>query len=116
MSSVIQPVRKVCWWCCWSLILATGAVNAADWVRAGLNTNQPIWGLRGGLQFAIEPGGFTGGKGGPRGLIRIGSPTLAGGHYDLINFIAIEPITAKGRGYSELEKSRMDGRQGKLFW
>lgn len=98
------------------LVMATASTSGADWVRAGLNTNQPVWGLRGGLLFAIPPGGFTWGDGGPRGLIRIGSPTLINGQYDLINFIAIEPVVGKARGLSELEKSRIDGKQGKLFW
>lgn len=88
---------------------------AAEWVRAGMNTNQPLWGIRGGLQFAIPPGGFTWGNGGPRGLIRIGYPALAGGEYDLINFIAIEPVVKGRRGLSELERSTRDGKQGKLL-
>lgn len=87
-----------------------------EWVRAGLTTNQAIWGIRGGLQFAIFPGGFTSGDGGPRGLIRIGYPVLPLGVYDLVNFIAIEPIVGRTRGLSELERSRVDGRQGKIFW
>jgi hypothetical protein len=95
------------------LLVATCA--AADWVRAGSNGHQPVWGLRGGLQFAIHPGGFTWGEGGPRGLIRIGYPALPKGEYDLINFIAIEPVVGKTRGLSELEKSSVDGKQGKLF-
>ena len=95
-------------------VLAPG--QAADWVRAGVNTNQPVWGIRGGLQFAIPPGGFTRGDGGPRGLIRIGYPTLPVGGYDLINFIAIEPVVNHGRGFSELEKSDIDGKQGRLLW
>jgi len=93
-----------------------GTALGADWVRAGVSSNQPVWGLQGGLQFAISPGGFTGGDGGPRGLIRIGYPTLTNGGYDLINFIALEPVVGGARGYSELEKSRFDGRQGKIFW
>src|SRR5688572_26873731 len=68
--------------------LTDGAL-AADWIRAGINIDQPIWGLRDGLQFAIPPGGFTSGSGGPRGLIRVGYPTLPEGRCDLINFIAI---------------------------
>ena len=91
------------------------SLHAADWVRAGLTTNQPMWGLRNGLQFALPPGGFTGGDGGPRGLIRLGYPTLTNGGYDLINFIAIEPVVGQSRGLSELEKSRIDGRPGKLL-
>lgn len=103
-------------WVFAALLLAAGTALGADWVRAGVNASQPVWGLRGGLQFAISPGGFTGGEGGPRGLIRIGYPTLTNGGYDLINFIALEPVVGGVRGYSELEKSRFDGRRGKLFW
>jgi hypothetical protein len=33
----------------------------------------------------------------------------------LINFIAIEPVVGKNRGLSELEKSSIDGKQGKVF-
>src|SRR5688572_14302965 len=99
-----------------TLTVLTASALGADWVRAGINTNQPVWGLRGGLLFAIPPGGFTWGDGGPRGLIRIGYPALTDGQYDLINFIAIEPVVGKARGLSELEKSSVDGRQGKVFW
>ncbi len=99
-----------------SLLSVTGTAIGAEWVRAGISANQPVWGLRGGLQFAISPGGFTGGDGGPRGLIRIGYPTLTNGGYDLINFIAVEPVVGKVRGYSELEKSHFDGQKGKYFW
>ncbi|MEO5916420.1 MAG: hypothetical protein ABIS50_19445 [Luteolibacter sp.] len=90
--------------------------TAAEWGRPVDGNVQPVWGSRGGLQFAISPGGFTGGDGGPRGLIRIGYPTLPEGRYDLINFIALEPIVGKARGYSELERSHFDGHQGKCFW
>jgi hypothetical protein len=55
------------------LLLVGGHIQAADWVRAGLNTNQPLWGVRGGLLWAIPPGGFRAASG-PRGLIRAGYP------------------------------------------
>ena len=87
----------------------------ADWVRAGLNTNQPIWGVRGGLLWAIPPGGFRG-SGGPRGLIRVGYPTVTNGGYNLINFIAVEPIVNGQRGFSELELSALDQTRGKRIW
>jgi hypothetical protein len=104
-------------WLVASLFLfVIGAASGADWVRAGSGTHQPVWGLPGGLQFAIHPGGFTGGDGGPRGLIRIGYPTLAEGRYDLINFIAVEPVVGEVRGFSELERSHVDRRPGKIFW
>jgi hypothetical protein len=97
------------WW--FAVTEATGA----GWLRPEAGTNQLVWGLPAGLHFAIFPAGFTGGDGGPRGLIRIGYPTLTNGQYDLINFIAIEPVVGEVRGYSELEQSHSDGQRGKLF-
>jgi len=49
-------------------------------------------------------------------LIRLGYPTLTNGGYDLINFLAVEPVVKGRKGLSELEKSSIDGRQGKMFW
>ena len=100
----------------WLVGLACGAATgaAADWVRAGLNTNQPAWGLRGGLRFAIPPAGFRPPE--PRGLIRLGYPILPGDGYDLVNFIAIEPVVNGRKGFSELESSRLDGAPGKRLW
>jgi hypothetical protein len=99
-----------------TLFAATSASAEVEWVQAGVNSNTTIWGIKGGLQFALHPGGFTGGSGGPRGLIRIGYPTLPNGAYDLINFIAVEPIVSGRKGFSELEKSARDQQPGKLFW
>jgi hypothetical protein len=90
--------------------------SEVEWVRGGVNTNAAVWGIRGGLQFAIHPAGFSGGEGGPRGLIRIGYPTLTNGGYDLVNFVAVEPIVRGRKGFSELEKSALDGKPGKMFW
>lgn len=73
-----------------------------------------MWGIRGGLLWAIPPAGFRGGE--PRGLIRLGYPVLADHSYDLINFIAIEPIVGRNRGFSELEGSQLDGIPGKRIW
>jgi hypothetical protein len=95
-------------------VLAALNASAADWVRAGANTNQPVWGVRGGLLWAVHPGGFRPGE--PRGLIRIGYPVLPGGGYDLVNFIAIEPVVKGRKGFSELEPSRLDGVAGKRLW
>jgi hypothetical protein len=92
-----------------------GSLRAADWVRAGLNTNQPIWGIRGGLLWAVPPGGFRAASG-PRGLIRLGYPIASNGGYELINFIAVEPIVAGWRGLSELEPSALDHARGKRLW
>ena len=49
-------------------------------------------------------------------LIRLGYPVLADHNYDLINFIAIEPIVGRNRGFSELERSQLDGIPGKRIW
>ncbi|MHA3774458.1 hypothetical protein ACXR0O_23270 [Verrucomicrobiota bacterium sgz303538] len=99
-----------------TVFVCVARAQAVDWIRAGVNTEQPVWGLRGGLQFAIPPGGFTSGSGGPRGLIRIGYPTLPEGRCDLVNFIAIEPVVNDRRGFSELERSTIDQQQGRLLW
>ena len=99
-----------------SFCLTDGArAQAADWVRAGLNTNQPIWGLRGGLLWALPPGGFRPPTG-PRGLIRVGYPIMTNGGYELVNFIAIEPIVRGQRAFSELESSALDHTSGKRIW
>lgn len=79
----------------------------AEWVLPKAAGAEPRWGLNAGLQFAIPPA-----PKGPRGLIRIFYPTLPDGGSDLINFIAIEPIVNKRRGYSELEHSRLDAVPG----
>jgi hypothetical protein len=88
---------------------------AADWVRAGVNAPTPRWGMERGLQFGLHPGG-TGRADGPRGLIRLRYPALSDGGYDLINFIAVEPVVKRRRGLSELERSQLDGAQGKRIW
>jgi len=102
---------------CLCLVFFLAAASAAiggDWIRPGINTNQPVWGIRGGLLWAVAPAGFRGGE--PRGLIRLGYPVLPERRYDLINFIAIEPIVNGRRGFSELEHSRLDGVAGKRIW
>jgi hypothetical protein len=102
------------------MVLAALALRGAavPWVRPDVSSTNaaPRWGLEHGLQWALHPSGFTSGDGGPRGLIRLGYPVLAGGGYDLINFIAVEPVVRGRRGFSELERSRWDGRNGKVFW
>jgi len=97
-----------------ALILNSVGSLAADWVRPGVSTNQAVWGIRGGLLWAIPPAGFRGGE--PRGLIRLGYPILADHGYDLVNFIAIEPIVGRNRGFSELERSKHDNTPGKRIW
>jgi len=89
-------------------------LEGAEWIRSGLTTNGPVWGVRGHLAWAISPAGFRTNE--PRGLIRLGYPVLSNGGYDLINFIAIEPVVAGKKSLSELERSRLDGKPGKRIW
>lgn len=94
------------------LSLSGTSSHAAEWIH----TDQPLWGLRDGLQFAIHPAGFGGRGGGPRGLLRLGAPVLPGGGHTLVNFIAVEPIVKGRRAFSELEWSRLDSTRGIRFW
>lgn len=86
----------------------------SKWVIPNLaNGEPPHWGLKGGMQFGFYPAGL-GNDGGPRGLIRMWTPSLPDGQYCLVNYIAIEP-TVKGnpdKGFSELENGA-DGGRGK---
>jgi len=92
-----------------------GASLGAEWVRAGINTNRPTWGLHGGLLWGLPPARGPS-PDGPRGLIRLRYPVLPTGDYDLINFIAIEPVVSGQKGFSELERSQLDGVPGKRLW
>ncbi len=93
-------------------LLMSGHVRAAEWIESP----QPHWGLKTGVQFASHPAGFGGGDGGPRGLLRVGAPARPGGGHLLVNFVAVEPVVKSRRGFSELEWSRMDNAKGKRFW
>jgi hypothetical protein len=86
-----------------------------NWVRAGINTNELRWGIQRRLLWGLPP---PSGKApdGPRGLIRLYSPVLTNGGYDLLNFIAVEPVVAGAKGYSELEPSQLDNLTGKRLW
>ena len=110
-----RPMHRFACFLAAAATLIAAPLHAVEWVRAGLNTNQPVWGVRSGLLWAIPPGGFPA-PGGPRGLIRLGYPNLTNGGYQLINFIAIEPIVKGQRGFSELEFSQLDHTQGKRLW
>lgn len=89
-------------------------VQTVHWIRAGMNTNRPIWGVVGGLLWGLpSPAGQSDG---PRGLISLRYPVLSGGGYDLLNFIAVEPVVRGRKAYSELEPSQLDGVQGKRMW
>jgi len=80
---------------------ASPKAASAEWLRWGITSDAPLWGLRGGLVFGIHPGGRRN-DGGPRGLIRIRYPVLPKGEYDLINFIAVEPWSEAARGSASL--------------
>ena len=92
-----------------------GAARAESPDAKWIQTDQLLWGLRRGLQFAIHPAGFGGQNGGPRGLIRVGAPVLPDGGHTLVNFIAVEPVVEGKRGFSELDHSQRDQAEGKRF-
>lgn len=94
---------------------------SSKWLIPDLSKGEmPRFGLMGGLQFGFHPGSLNpNSDGGPRGLIRVWSPSLPDDQYCLANFIAVEP-TAVGnpeKGYSELEASQGAGdwKPGKLM-
>ncbi len=95
-------------------VAADGTPTAAVWVRAGVNADVPVWGLRGGLRWGLPA--ERGRSDGPRGLIRVRYPVLPDGGYDLLNFIAVEPVVGPRKGFSELERSELDGVAGKRMW
>ena len=69
------------------------------------------WGIQGGIAIGLWP------NPGPRGLIRVYTPYLGQPPHTAMNFIAVEPVVGKLRGFSELEKSRLDsGIAGKAMW
>ncbi len=100
--------------------LAVSQNGDGQWLRPKDPQGALIWGLRDGLIFGLpSPGGIRG----PRGLIRVGILGKSSSEPELINFIAIEPVT-KGAGsrfsrmgFSELEMSELDpGKRGKRLW
>jgi hypothetical protein len=96
-----------------------GAQPRGEWIRPRDAAGPLVWGRTGGVVFGIRsPGGLRG----PRGLIRVGVP-VPGHDPELVNFIAIEPVTAgfgarvSRMGFSELEMSQLDrGERGKRMW
>jgi hypothetical protein len=100
-------------------VLTAAQIVDGPWLRPRDPKGALIWGRKDGLIFGLpSPGGLRG----PRGLIRVGI-LGSGGQPELINFIAIEPVT-KGAGsrfgrmgFSELEMSELDiGKRGKRLW
>lgn len=93
----------------------------SKWVIPDLSKGEmPRFGLKGGMQFGFYPGSLNPNTdGGPRGLIRVWTPSMPDNSYCLSNFIAVEP-TAVGnpeKGFSELEASQGSGdwKPGKLM-
>lgn len=99
------------------MVILPLVIAESPWIQPADSKSPPRWGVEGELQFAVWPAGFKeGSTGGPRGLIRIGYPVLDGGkRYDLVQYIAIEPVVRRRKGFSELEQSVSDGKQGKLI-
>ena len=91
-----------------------GPAPRTEWVRAGVTDQKSVWGVKGRLLWGLPDGRSP--RDGPRGLIRLWFPVLTNGGYDLINFIAVEPVVRGRKGFSELEHSQLDGVQGKRLW
>ncbi len=96
-----------------SLQKLAAPVDEGLWVRPAANAAaRPIWGHVNGLRVGLAP------MPGPRGLLRIYAPYLGHPPERVINFVAVEPIVIgqSRRGFSELERSQLDGVRGKRFW
>src|SRR6185437_2183581 len=64
--------------------------NSSQWIQPHAPGDPLIWGRRDGILFGLpSPGGLRG----PRGLIRVGVTSPTTGNPELINYIAIEPVT-----------------------
>jgi hypothetical protein len=120
---------------CLVLVLLLGAPApaasdpASPWIRPEGSDAPLLWGRRDGIVFGLPS---KGGLRGPRGLIRVGIMDAGSGAPILINFIAFEPVTAAPgpeggpaageppragkKGFSELERSALDGVPGKRLW
>lgn len=98
----------------------TAAASDSDWIRPEGPNAPLIWGRKDGILFGLPS---EGGLPGPRGLIRAGVMSAETGLPQLLNFIAVEPVTF-GAGsrfsrmaFSELEFSTLDpGKRGKRLW
>lgn len=92
-----------------------------QWIRPA-DGDRLIWGIKGGIVLAIWPSGFLEATyGGPRGLFRLGYER--NGKMMLVNFVAVEPVVANKRGFSELEPSTIPKqtvlprqKRGKFIW
>lgn len=88
-------------------------VKNGIWIQPAQGVEaQPLWGFADGIQIGLSP------LKGPRGLLRIYTPYLGHNRFEVMNYIAFEPVNkaTMKKGYSELEHSALDNRQGKRFW
>ena len=92
----------------------TEAAADGRWLRPAptAGPREPRWGHPDGIQLGLHP------LSGPRGLLRLYTPYLGQPRDRLLNFIAVEPVPAGGteRGFSELERSRLDDAPGLRIW
>ncbi len=92
-----------------------------QWIRPA-EKGRLIWGIKGGIVLSIWPSGFhEANYGGPRGLFRLGYERDR--NMVLVNFMAVEPVVANKRGFSELEPSILPKqtilpgqKRGKFIW
>jgi hypothetical protein len=86
-------------------------VEKGRWIiPANSKSAEPIWGIKGGIHVGLWP------TKGPRGLLRIYAPYLDQPPQRVVNFIAVEPIASDKRGFSELERSKLDNLPGLAMW
>ena len=110
--AVVIPISFLCPHC-------AGAEVQTQWIRPMKPGDPLLWGRKDGLIFGLPS---DGGLPGPRGLIRVGMLSARTGSPELLNYVAIEPVTT-GRGsrgdrmaFSELEMSLSDAQPGKRLW
>lgn len=78
------------------------------WIQPNEENNfEPYWRLKDGIGVSYAPH-----KGVVRGLLGIQTPYLGHKADRVLNYIAIEPIVDNRRGFSELETSKIDKKQG----
>lgn len=93
--------------------LGTGSAAAGEFIRPQKPGDPLVYGIKDGIVVTVHPYALDQRRnGGPRGLLRVGYREK--GKTYLIDYIAVEPVVGKQRGYSELQLSE-DGRRGKRF-
>jgi hypothetical protein len=97
-----------------AVLLSLASPAWGDFIQPRKAGDPLIYGVKNGIVVAVHPFALDArNDGGPRGLLRVGYED--DGRYYLINYIAVEPLVGRARGFSELEKGG-DGRPGKRFW